>query len=245
MPVVSVSIHAPREGCDRSRIERLSACNGFNSRTPGGVRLQNWEFKNLSPLFQFTHPGRGATYNTPSEQRRRYVSIHAPREGCDSFPLRLSINTSRFNSRTPGGVRPRFNPFRLLAYQFQFTHPGRGATQSGLLTDNRDVRFNSRTPGGVRLQEGGHCHSLKLCFNSRTPGGVRLISLPMFCPSCVFQFTHPGRGATMVISKPYPNMSSFNSRTPGGVRLATRAPLMTSSSFNSRTPGGVRLRTHL
>ena len=57
-----------------------------------------------------------------------------------------------FNSRTPGGVRPgaanaavntymqfqfthpgrgatNFNPFRLLAYQFQFTHPGRGATK--------------------------------------------------------------------------------------------------------------------
>ena len=40
----------------------------------------------------------------------------------------MIMRAESFNSRTPGGVRHRFNPFRLLAYQFQFTHPGRGAT---------------------------------------------------------------------------------------------------------------------
>ena len=56
------------------------------------------------------------------------VSIHAPREGCDY----------------------RFNPFRLLAYQFQFTHPGRGATQMRESRAHLIASFNSRTPGGVR-----------------------------------------------------------------------------------------------
>ena len=33
---------------------------------------------------------------------------------------------------------------------FQFTHPGRGATNSANSNDNNDNGFNSRTPGGVR-----------------------------------------------------------------------------------------------
>ena len=102
-----VSIHAPREGCDLSLtlIILLSVC--FNSRTPGGVRHLIGAVGKSSLLFQFTHPGRGATHfgkyllrvargfnsRTPGGVRRRLtfrgvsigsVSIHAPREGCDS-----------------------------------------------------------------------------------------------------------------------------------------------------------------
>ena len=102
--------------------------------------------------FQFTHPGRGATASASARFFCTWVSIHAPREGCDKkFLCHTLIIMRCFNSRTPGGVRLedeyhhycehrvsihapregcdyRFNPFRLLAYQFQFTHPGRGAT---------------------------------------------------------------------------------------------------------------------
>ena len=43
-------------------------------------------------LFQFTHPGRGATFFRTAKEVVRSVSIHAPREGCDSgvmmFPNR-------------------------------------------------------------------------------------------------------------------------------------------------------------
>ena len=56
-----VSIHAPREGCDG--------------------RLADGNRHHL--MFQFTHPGRGATH------------VHAS----SRLPLRS------FNSRTPGGVR--------------------------------------------------------------------------------------------------------------------------------------------
>ena len=57
----SVSIHAPREGCDS--VHKL-----------------------LLPfplLFQFTHPGRGATFLLLLFFAQTKVSIHAPREGCD------------------------------------------------------------------------------------------------------------------------------------------------------------------
>ena len=58
-----VSIHAPREGCDKTE----------------GVRWDNML------KFQFTHPGRGATEKEKILNRLQRVSIHAPREGCDSM----------------------------------------------------------------------------------------------------------------------------------------------------------------
>ena len=57
----NVSIHAPREGCDRITLQML---------------LQ-------THMFQFTHPGRGATGGRYGGVERVGVSIHAPREGCD------------------------------------------------------------------------------------------------------------------------------------------------------------------
>ena len=57
-------------------------------------------------MFQFTHPGRGATPINSSHSRGGGVSIHAPREGCDYTELLREL--------------------REIA--FQFTHPGRGAT---------------------------------------------------------------------------------------------------------------------
>ena len=107
----SVSIHAPREGCDRQARLSLLRRRRFNSRTPGGVRLQR-----AYPL-----------------HRPLLVSIHAPREGCDvlrhiglnSQELFQFTHTGRgatqpfgfassplacFNSRTPGGVRRSYLP---------------------------------------------------------------------------------------------------------------------------------------
>ena len=79
-------------------------------------------------LFQFTHPGRGATYVSAKVEAICNVSIHAPREGCDLHVL-LTL---------------------VLCSQFQFTHPGRGATRLWYGSAFETISFNSRTPGGVR-----------------------------------------------------------------------------------------------
>ena len=60
----------------------------------------------FSCLFQFTHPGRGAT----------------------SAAMTRSVSSESFNSRTPGGVRLHVPDYTVLRNKFQFTHPGRGAT---------------------------------------------------------------------------------------------------------------------
>ena len=54
---------------------------------------------------------------------------------------------SSFNSRTPGGVRPpRSLPTTALMSPFQFTHPGRGATQR-LHRKDRTNQFQFTHPG--------------------------------------------------------------------------------------------------
>ena len=59
-----VSIHAPRVGCDKSKVTITRKQPRFNSRTPCGVRLSALGYQAI-------------------ESR---VSIHAPRVGCDGTP---------------------------------------------------------------------------------------------------------------------------------------------------------------
>ena len=83
--------------------------------------LWNW-------TFQFTHPVRGATEMGQLIPFLCQVSIHAPRAGCDQADTRLLRGLLRFNSRTPCGVRLCYQASIGAVYQFQFTHPVRGAT---------------------------------------------------------------------------------------------------------------------
>ena len=148
----SVSIHAPRVGCDPPRWLSGRGCSRFNSRTPCGVRRALSRNGNYLRKFQFTHPVWGATAREPREGDgadvsihaprvgcdlrglTNYpvpeVSIHAPRVGCDDIPGGRALDVSSFNSRTPCGVRLD----KYLQYTsrtlFQFTHPVWGATDA-------------------------------------------------------------------------------------------------------------------
>ena len=101
------------------------------------------------------------------------VSIHAPREGCDSEDTFIHIGILRFNSRTPGGVRRLISSSGTPSREFQFTHPGRGATgESKELRERINVSIHAP-------REGCDCDYQLLSQRYRK-----------------FQFTHPGRGAT-------------------------------------------------
>ena len=150
---LTISIHAPREGCDSHIIQTTSGVFGdFNPRTPRGVRpgpppgrTGGGDFNPRTPRgvrpttscprktarrFQSTHPARGAT----TQYSRLYpfsprISIHAPREGCDVWrPHRPFPCTCYFNPRTPRGVR------RTGPHIHRCPEP----------------YFNPRTPRGVR-----------------------------------------------------------------------------------------------
>ena len=127
-------------------------CHGFNSRTPGGVRLHHppigtdgsgvsihapregcdvkvSDLKILLNSVSIHAPREGCDYLSLAPLRHcGIVSIHAPREGCDHPSGRASLYSRSFNSRTPGGVRPTRSIRAIFAIEFQFTHPGRGAT---------------------------------------------------------------------------------------------------------------------
>ena len=76
---IDISIHAPREGCDRC------------------APWCGWP----SLAFQSTHPVRGATPPPRRAQRPNEISIHAPREGCDLGSRVNVLVCSYFNPRTP------------------------------------------------------------------------------------------------------------------------------------------------
>ena len=126
---LNVSIHAPREGCDLLSRLRLPLHHSFNSRTPGGVRPRR-EAPAVTPASSFNSrtPGGVRLANVYLRRPASKVSIHAPREGCDAKLSGCSLHHSCFNSRTPGGVRPSEDASLKELGMFQFTHPGRGAT---------------------------------------------------------------------------------------------------------------------
>ena len=102
-----------------------------------------------------------------------------------------------FNPRTPGGVRLSLKRNISLAFLFQSTHPGRGATPIKNAHIKNSHSFNPRTPGGVR-----HLHQFRR-------GSTSLVSIHAPRAGCddtigqytglidKFQSTHPGRGATL------------------------------------------------
>ena len=63
---------------------RAGGLGCFNSRTPCGVRRALSRPSSTATRFQFTHPVWGATAGEPLVQLALFVSIHAPRVGCDS-----------------------------------------------------------------------------------------------------------------------------------------------------------------
>ena len=173
---------------------------GFNSRTPGGVRLYDNSSSPEVRVFQFTHPGRGATllHIIASHHHFMFQFTH-PGRGATSYLSPLNLSPSSFNSRTPGGVRLYVRQSTNDTISVSIHAPREGCDTSFFGSDVRRSSFNSRTPGGVRLcistlalsflkvsihapREGCDLayifdSALSERFNSRTPGGVRRSSL--------------------------------------------------------------------
>ena len=103
----SISIHAPRVGCDHTLLSCVPGFHDFNPRTPCGVRLlidvkhtANIDFNPRTPC--------GVRRSSPHGGRDLLgISIHAPRVGCDPHGVGpRKAKRKYFNPRTPCGVRP-------------------------------------------------------------------------------------------------------------------------------------------
>ena len=79
-------------------------------------------------MFQFTHPGKGATNRTLPKEEVLRVSIHAPWEGCDGLGGDSVEASLLFQFTHPGKGATGNRLAQLPDFVFQFTHPGKGAT---------------------------------------------------------------------------------------------------------------------
>ena len=101
----------------------------FNSRTLGRVRLDgDGGCSRSGRSFNSRTLGRVRLSLADRVWKYTEVSIHAPWEGCDK------------SAKKPNNHG-----------QFQFTHPGKGATKAKFILILTSSSFNSRTLGRVRL----------------------------------------------------------------------------------------------
>ena len=178
-------------------LRRSNNHDGFNSRTPGGVRLRRcssglavrwFQFTHpgrgatsLSSVFlfwfvgfQFTHPGRGATLRSIPVVDGIEVSIHAPREGCDASSD-LARVLSEVSIHAPREGCDDISEVITTAQTVSIHAPREGCDLSVKDLALRILMFQFTHPGrGATCQRRGRYSSSQRRFNSRTPGGVRL-----------------------------------------------------------------------
>ena len=169
--------------------------SSFNPRTPCGVRLPV-SLSSISPtMFQSTHSLRSATDYLHRTYLAVGVSIHALLAECDPPLLNMIWLFSRFNPRTPCGVRLIVNNMGITFNGFQSTHSLRSATLFNELAiavavfqSTHSLRSATRVLAQVQVNSEVSIHALLAeCdptwdrwlnlnrgFNPRTPCGVRL-----------------------------------------------------------------------
>ena len=165
---VIISIHAPREGCDKAPLAGGTKERNFNPRTPRGVRLFGVLTKNRSLDFNprtprgvrrggMSAPMRGGDFNprTPRGVRRSVmrssicsnsISIHAPREGCDTMAGSTPAIRWRFQSTHPARGATGEPYTKPPSKVFQSTHPARGATRTAMGKVKKLTKFQSTHP---------------------------------------------------------------------------------------------------
>ena len=148
----AISIHAPREGCDRLYLMALfGTYNNFNPRTPRGVRplimdafIANANFNPRTPRgvrrttgvylgipqrFQSTHPARGATIGIPAGHNPLlYFNPRTPRGVRRYLTATLDAQTSISIHAPREGCDESACGCSRPGGRFQSTHPARGAT---------------------------------------------------------------------------------------------------------------------
>ena len=148
----AVSIHALLAECDRILLDATARSISFNPRTPCGVRRNLQRLQKSTIWFQSTHSLRSATVGLVFSLPGEPVSIHALLAECDVLPDMPRRTTTRFNPRTPCGVRPINLNWTDTDMMFQSTHSLRSATVKAHPPKHQPGCFNPRTPCGVRLR---------------------------------------------------------------------------------------------
>ena len=145
----------------------------FNPRTPRGVRRSRRPRDTGGHYISIHAPREGCDPEGGRAILTTGISIHAPREGCDLLPITIFLGFLNFNPRTPRGVRPRFRRRGSPSCYISIHAPREGCDKSQTLASSFFIaHFNPRTPRGVRRTPLSVSNS-PIHFNPRTPRGVR------------------------------------------------------------------------
>ena len=218
-PGVRISIHAPRVGCDTSRVPPWHFPTVFQSTHPVWGATYHF-FEGGDPVAISIHAPRvGCDYPVVQSIEPSEISIHAPRVGCDFCSgLPMAASSCHFNPRTPCGVRPdspqggaghlHFNPrtpcgvrpcaVLFLPHVFDISiHAPRVGCDYRLPGPGAATRnFNPRTPCGVRraVRPQAQCYH-HISIHAPRVGCDTVMEEPLYSLA-VFQSTHPVWGAT-------------------------------------------------
>ena len=107
----------------------------------------------------------------------------------------LKAQEMEFQFTHPGKGATETQGLNSLPVRFQFTHPGKGATPNDYLHSAIKEGFNSRTLGRVRHDK-YYIGNSSFGFQFTHPGKGATAASPYTISEEVFQFTHPGKGAT-------------------------------------------------
>ena len=177
--------HNPRVRFIPIRASRVG-CDAQLGTDPGVIKM-----------FQSTHPVWDATPGLYRHRPGNQVSIHAPRVGCDKSCWKSCSTPSRFNPRTPCGMRRRRGRWCPGSQRFQSTHPVWDATPSRHLPGHHSA-VSIHAPRVGCDGTPAACARERRSFNPRTPCGMRL-RFKVRCRACSwFQSTHPVWDATEI-----------------------------------------------
>ena len=195
-----------------------SSTQGFNSRSPSGLRQYATKFEQHCFVVSIHAAQAGCDQTLRQTRLLGSVSIHAAQAGCDlllplmALPVKgfnsrspsglrldhqcgLYCTAPCFNSRSPSGLRPSAQALTSFSSWFQFTQPKRAATICQLVQLKSMHSFNSRSPSGLRLVF-DKSHVQKYMFQFTQPKRAATVCRAQESARYEFQFTQPKRAAT-------------------------------------------------
>ena len=197
----NISIHAPREGGDRSNDYTDAYRKQFQSTPPARGATAGRSGADGQPLFQSTPPARGATTAVQEDFRRLEISIHAPREGGDGLRILRRSGHAGISIHAP---REGGDAIGMIVWDasviFQSTPPARGATIAFVRDVLTPRDFNPRPPRGGRLPPGSSSNFLSIISIHAPREGGDCGRHICSAGWCLFQSTPPARGATKALS---------------------------------------------
>ena len=260
--VVSISIHAPRTGSDKSygygtfrdkdfnprsphgeRRHCAPRAGGhhadFNPRSPHGERHAGSPRRHATPQFQSTLPARGATlFPLPSQLHERFQSTLPARGatwGVRGEPewCAISIHAPRTGSDAAAAEKAGVT----IEISIHAPRTGSDAMRGDSGTSD-DISIHAPRTGSD-VKEEALCSNLRN-FNPRSPHGERLRHLQIYQSPSRFQSTLPARGATRGLRHKVAVLG-ISIHAP---RTGSDTPCTTTFSprtdFNPRSPHGER-----